>query len=76
MEKPKKEPWRILVGILSFAYILFLWVKKDILSIYAALPPEEALPLAVTTVVVSIVKVLALTGALWLMKWSIGKIKV
>ena len=31
----KKEPWQIVAGILAIAWIVFLWIKKDILSVFA-----------------------------------------
>ena len=71
----KIEPWRIVVGILSIAFIIFLWVKNDIASTLAAMPKEQAIPLIVTTVVVSVVKVAVIAGVILLAKWVIGKIK-
>ena len=38
--KKKIEPWRIVVFIVSIAFIAFMWVKKDIAKIYAAMPRE------------------------------------
>lgn len=35
-----REPWRIIVGILSIVYIIFMWIKKDIVSVYATMPQE------------------------------------
>ena len=71
----KTEPWRIVVGILSIAFIIFLWVKNDIASTLVTMPKEQAIPLIVTTVVVSVVKVAVIAGVLLLVKWVIGKIK-
>ena len=71
----KKEPWRWIVGSISIAWIVFMWVKKDILSIYAAVPKEQFLPMAATTVAVSLVKVLLLAGTILLIKWIAGKRK-
>ena len=51
--KNNKEPWRIIVGIASIAYIVFMWVKKDIVSIYTTMPQEQIVPLIATTVAVS-----------------------
>ena len=71
----KIEPWRIVVGILSIAFIIFLWVKNDIASTLATMPKEQAIPLVVTTILVSVVKVAVIAGVLLLVKWVIGKIK-
>lgn len=69
----KKENWRIVVGVLSIAWIVFMWIKKDIAGLYAAMPPEQALPLILTTVAVSVTKVAVLTALILLVKWLIGK---
>ena len=74
-EKKKKEPWRIIVGIIAIAYIVFMWVKKDIVAIYTTLPAEQVVPLIATTIVVSLVKVAAIAGGILLIKWTISKFK-
>ena len=71
----KKEPWRILVGIISIVYIVYMWAAKDIASIYAAMPQEQAIPLIVTTVLVSLAKVAAIAGGILLIKWLTGRIQ-
>ena len=71
----KKEPWRIVVGILSIAFILYMWFKKDIAAIYATLPVEEAVPLIVTTILVSLAKVAVIAGGILLIKWIAGKMQ-
>ncbi len=70
----KIEPWRIIVGIIAIGYIIFMWVKKDIVSIYATMPQEEVIPLIVTTMAVSLIKVAVLTGGILLVKCGISKI--
>lgn len=75
-EKDRKiEPWRIIVGTISIVFILFLWVKNDIASTFTTMPKEQAIPLVVTTVVVSAVKVAVIAGVILLIKWIIRKIK-
>ena len=71
----KIEPRRIVVGTLSIAFIIFLWIKNDIASTLVTMPKEQAISLIVTTVVVSVVKVAVIAGVLLLVKWVIGKIK-
>ena len=75
MNNGKKEPWRIIVGIVSVAYIIFLWIKKDIADIYATMPAEQVVPLVATTVAVPFLKVAVLAGVILLLKWILGKIK-
>ena len=71
----KKEPWRIAVAALSVGFIVFLWIRKDIASLYAGLPPEALVPVIATTVAVSLSKVAALTGLILLVKWIAGKFR-
>ena len=71
----KKEPWRIVVGILSVLYILFLWVKKDIASVYGSLSPEQLIPVMATSVAVTASKFITIAAAVFLIKWIIKKIK-
>lgn len=73
--KKKTEPWRIIVGIIAIIWIIFMWVKKDIASVYTAMPQEEVIPLIVTTIAVSLIKVAVIAGGILLIKWAIGKIK-
>ena len=68
--KKKKEPWRIIVGIIAILYIIYMWMKKDIVSIYTTMPQGEVVPLIVTTVAVSLIKVGVIAGGILLMKWG------
>ena len=71
----KKEPWRILVGVLAIGWIVYMWVKKDIVSLYATMPPEQILPLVVTNVAVTLLKVIGIAAVILLAKWLSGKLK-
>ena len=71
----KKEPWRILVGVLSIGWIVFMWVKKDIASLYATMPPEQILPVVVTTVAVTLLKVIGIAAVILLVKWLAANLK-
>ena len=74
-ENKKKEPWRIVVFLICVAYIVFMWVRKDIAALYAAMPADQAAPLIATTIAVSLLKAAAITGAVLLIKWVMGKVK-
>ena len=74
-KRRKKEPWRIVVGVLAVAWIVFMWVKKDIVSIYTTMPKEQIVPLIVTALAVSLLKVAVLAGVILLVKWLWGKLK-
>ena len=71
----KREPWRVAVAAASVIFIIAMWVKKDVASIYSQLSPADALPLLVTTVAVTALKAAALTGSLLLIRWIAGKIR-
>ena len=75
MKNSKKEPWRIVVGVISAAFIVFMWVKKDIGAVYTTMPQEQLVPMLVTSIVVTVVKVAAIAGVLFLIKWLVGKFK-
>ena len=74
-EKKKKKPWRIIVGIIAIAYIVYMWVEKDIMTIYTTMPKEQVVPLIATTIAVSLIKVAAIAGGILLIKWIISKFK-
>ena len=69
--KRKKEPWRIIVGILAIAFIIYTWIDKDILDVYSTLPKEQMIPMVATTIAVTLVKVAAITLGILLIKWII-----
>ena len=75
MNNKKKEPWRKIVFIISVLFIVFMWIKKDIVSIYTSMPAEQVVPLIVTTIAVSLIKVAAIAGGILLIKWIVSKIK-
>lgn len=74
-ENKKKEPWRIIVFIISVLFIVFMWVKNDIVAIYTTMPTEQIVPMIATTIAVSLIKVAAIAGGVLLIKWAIGKAK-
>ena len=74
-EKPKKEPLRIILFILSMLFIVFLWVRKDVVNIYTTMPKEQIAPLIITTILVSLLKIGLIAGAVFLIKFIIDKKK-
>ncbi|MGN0532365.1 MAG: hypothetical protein ACI4IN_06180 [Eubacterium sp.] len=70
----KKEPWRIVVGISAIGFIVHMWVKKDIMTTYTTMSQEQVIPLIVTTIAVSLLKAVVVTGGILLIKWAISKI--
>ena len=75
MKNGKRAPWRIGLFLLSVAFILFLWIRKDVLSVSAEMPAEEIFPLIATTVAVTLFKVAGLAAMLLLVKWMVGAIQ-
>ncbi len=70
----KKEIWRIVIGIISIVFIVYMWIQKDIINIYTTMPEEQVIPLIATTIAVSLVKVIAIAAGILLIKWIANKI--
>ena len=68
----KKEPWRWVVFGLAVAYIAYMFISK---SAVRSAPDGELLPMAVTGLVVSVVKVALIAGGILLLKRIAGKLK-
>lgn len=71
----KKEPWRVIIFVISILFIVFMWVKKDIAEIYTTMPGELIVPLIATNIAVSLMKVGLFAGVVLLIKWIIKKIR-
>ena len=50
-----------------------MWSTKDVAGQYADLPREDLLPLLVTNAAVTLLKVAAIAGAVWLVRWIAAK---
>lgn len=68
----KKEPWRWIVFGLSVAYILYMFISK---SGGGSLPSGELLPMVVTGIAVTVLKVILIAGGIFLLKWILSKRK-
>ena len=69
----KKEPWRWVVGLVSAAFIVYMWSTKDVADSYADLAKEDLVPLMATNIAVTLVKVIAIAAAVWLVRWLVAK---
>ena len=56
-KKTKKSPWKIILFIISIILIIFLWIRKDIISIITTMPKEQIFPLILTTIGVALLKI-------------------
>lgn len=74
MKNQKKETWRIIVGIISIVFIIFMWVKNDIVALYTTMPKEQVIPLIITTIMVSLLKISVIAGIVLIIKWIIKKV--
>ena len=74
-KQKKKESWRILIFVIAVLWILFMWMKKDIMTIYTTMSKEQIAPLIATTVAVTLLKVAAIAVGLFLIKWIVSKIQ-
>lgn len=69
----KIEPRRLVLGLASFAYIIFLWVKKNVAGAWSSLSTEALLPVILTSVAVSALKIVAIAAVVFLVRWLISK---
>ena len=51
-----------------------MWISKDISAINEGMPKEEAIPLIITTIVVSLLKVAVIALVCVLIKWVLDKL--
>ncbi len=69
MKDGKWVPWRVAAGVLGVLAIVYLWSTKDVASVYSNLPAEALVPMLVTNVAVTLLKVAAIAGVVWSVKW-------
>ena len=73
--KGKIDWWRIILGSISILAIIFMWARKDIVHIYSTMPSDQIAPLIITTILVTILKVGAIAGTVFLIGFIVNKIK-
>ena len=71
----KKEPWRWIVFSLSAVYIAYMWHSKGAGEAWASMPADQMLPMAVTSIAVTALKVVLIAGSILLLKWILSKLK-
>ena len=75
MRSKNTKPWRKIVAVISFLCIAYMWTEKDIFAMYATMPKDRVIPLIITTVLVSLIKVSILVVGSLILKWIVKKIK-
>ena len=61
--------WKILAAAVAIAFILFLWGAKN----FGTLPPGEMVAVVALNAVVSLLKMAAVAGVLFALKWLVDK---
>lgn len=54
--------------------IVWMWAKKNVASVFSAMPVEQATPLVVTTLVITSLKIVAMAVGVLCIKWIANKI--
>ena len=74
MKKDIPKPVRLVMFAVGNIWIAAMWAKKDIAATLAAVPAEAAIPVIVTSMVITILKVALYAAVIWLIKWLVGKL--
>lgn len=74
MKKDIPKPVRLVMFAVGIIWIAAMWAKKDIAATLAAVPAEAAIPVIVTSMVITILKVALYAAVIWLIKWLVGKL--
>lgn len=74
-DKKKKEPWRIIVKMISIAFIIYVWVEKDIVSTLTTIPKEQFVSMVVPHLVVYLIAIVVISGGVFMIKRIVGKMK-
>ena len=73
--KNKEEPWRIAAFVISLLFIVFMWIKNDVVEIYTTMPQEQIASLIATIIAVSLIKIGAIAAAVLLIKRIVCKVR-
>ncbi|MDO4746628.1 MAG: hypothetical protein Q4B18_08725 [Bacillota bacterium] len=74
-DKKKKEPWRFIVRIICIAFIVYVWVEKDIVSTLITIPKEQFVSIVVPHLIVYLMAIAVISGGVFMMKRIAGKRK-
>lgn len=74
MKNEIPKPMRMILFAAGVTWIAAMWAKKDIAATLAAVPAEAAVPMIVTGLAITILKVALYTGVILLTKRLVGKL--
>ena len=74
-DKKKKEPWRVIVKMISIAFIIYVWVEKDIVSTLTTIPKEQFVSMVVPHLVVYLIAFVVISGGGFMINRIVGKMK-
>lgn len=75
MKEIGKKPRRIALAIFSVIVIIIMWTEKDVLGLWSGLTIEDAVPMVITNLAVTALKIALLAGGIYLIKTVFAKIK-
>lgn len=75
MKEIGKKPRRIALAIFSVIVIIIMWTEKDVLGLWSGLAIEDAVPMVITNLTVTALKIALLAGGIYLIKTVFAKIK-
>ncbi|MBQ2862532.1 MAG: hypothetical protein IJE83_07040 [Oscillospiraceae bacterium] len=75
MKEIGKKPRRIALAIFSVIVIIIMWTEKDVLGLWSGLTIEDAVPMVITNLTVTALKIALLAGGIYLIKTVFAKIK-
>ena len=74
MKNSIPKPVRIVLFVLGVIWIGAMWAKKDVAATLAAVPAEAAVPVVITSLVITLLKVALYAAVILLIKWLAGKL--
>ncbi len=75
MKEIGKKSRRIALAIFSVIVIIIMWTEKDVLGLWSGLTIEDAVPMVITNLTVTALKIALLAGGIYLIKTAFAKIK-
>lgn len=74
MKKGIPKPVRLVLFTVGVIWIAAMWAKKDIVATLATVPAEAAIPMIITSLAITLLKVALYAAVILLIKWLAGKL--